>query len=181
MKHILILLIAITLYSCNDKAQSQTAASSSEMTIADQNDQEKKWKVTKSKQEWKEILSEEQYYILREAGTERPFSSDLLEIKKPGTFICAGCNNALYETEHKFKSGTGWPSFDRPVDGALAYDTDRKIGYERNELLCGTCGGHLGHVFDDGPRETTGKRHCINGDAMIFIPEGKEIPAIIED
>ncbi|RMB56928.1 peptide-methionine (R)-S-oxide reductase [Dokdonia sinensis] len=130
--------------------------------------------VQKTEAEWKAELTAEQFYILREAGTERPFSSELNNIKEPGTFKCAGCGTPLFKTEHKFNSGTGWPSFDRPIEGNVAYGTDNKLGYTRNEEHCATCGGHLGHVFDDGPRATTGKRHCINGDALIFVPEKSE-------
>jgi len=120
---------------------------------------------------WKAELSEEAFRVLRKAATERPFSSPLNDVKAPGTFVCAACGNELYETKYKFDSGTGWPSFDRAVENSLAYSSDRKLGYERSELLCGDCGGHLGHVFDDGPQETTGKRHCINGVALKFVPK----------
>lgn len=130
--------------------------------------EKKEYAVAKTNKEWKEILTNEQYYILRQAGTERPFSSPLNKIYASGTFSCAGCNTPLYESEHKFDSGTGWPSFDRAVKGNVSVDTDYKLGYARTELVCNTCGGHLGHVFNDGPRETTGKRHCINGDALVF-------------
>ena len=112
-------------------------------------------------------------FVLREAGTERPFSSSLNNIKEAGTFVCAACSNPLYKTKHKFDSGTGWPSFDRAIENSLAYSSDKKLGYQRDEALCGKCGGHLGHIFDDGPRDTTGKRHCINGVALEFIPENK--------
>ena len=138
-----------------------------------QKKQEKKFPVEKSNQEWKKELSEQEYYILREAGTEKAYSSDLLKIKEDGTFVCAACENPLYKTKNKFKSGTGWPSFDRAIEGSIAYSSDSKLGYTRKELLCGKCGSHLGHVFDDGPRETTGKRHCINGVALDFEPKNK--------
>ena len=129
----------------------------------------KTYKVEKTNSEWKEQLSPIAYNVLREAGTERPFTSPLNDIKKPGTFVCAACKTPLYKTEHKFDSGTGWPSFDRAVKGNVELDVDYKIGYARTELKCNTCGGHLGHSFDDGPSETTGKRHCINGAALEFI------------
>ncbi|GAA0872222.1 hypothetical protein GCM10009117_13690 [Gangjinia marincola] len=157
MKKIALVLIALIALSCNSKAQ--------------EDKKERTFPVSKSNEEWKEILTSDEYYILREAGTERPFTSELLEVKKPGTFVCAACETPLYKTKHKFDSGTGWPSFDRAVDGNVVTDTDYKIGYARTELLCATCGGHLGHVFDDGPKETTGKRHCINGDALDFKPQ----------
>jgi peptide-methionine (R)-S-oxide reductase len=134
-----------------------------------QNDKKKKdFPVQKSEKEWERNLSDQEYYVLREAGTERAFSSELLKIKGAGTFVCAACKNPLYKTKHKFKSGTGWPSFDRAIKGSIAYDSDQKLGYTRKELLCANCGSHLGHVFNDGPQETTGKRHCINGIALDF-------------
>lgn len=136
-----------------------------------QETEKKSFKVTKTEAEWREELTPEQFYILRQEGTERPGSSPLNYVKEAGTFTCAGCNTPLFETKHKFDSGTGWPSFDRGIEGNIAYSTDRKLGYTRTEEHCATCGGHLGHVFNDGPRATTGKRHCINGDALIFVPE----------
>ena len=112
-----------------------------------------------------------QYYVLRQAGTERPFTSPLNKNYKSGTYICAACKTPLYKSEHKFDSGTGWPSFDRAIFNSVELDVDYKIGYARTELKCNTCGGHLGHSFKDGPRETTGERHCINGVALEFIPK----------
>ncbi len=133
--------------------------------------EKKVYAVSKTNEEWKEILTPEQYYILRQAGTERPYSSILNKVYDDGTFHCAACDTPLYESKYKFDSGTGWPSFDRAVKGNIEKDVDYKIGYARVELKCGTCGGHLGHAFNDGPRETTGWRHCINGDALVFVPE----------
>jgi peptide-methionine (R)-S-oxide reductase len=159
MKKLSILLLFTLLVSCKSEAQ--------------QNEKSEDFKVQKTESEWKAELSSEEYEILRKAGTERPYSSPLNDVKEPGVFVCAACGNELYETKHKFDSGTGWPSFDRAIDNSLAYSSDRKLGYERSELLCGDCGGHLGHIFDDGPRETTGKRHCINGVALKFIPKEK--------
>ena len=159
MKKILLLLVAVLMISCTGTAQKEVK------------NEKKEFAVTKTNKEWKEILTNEQYYILRQAGTERPHSSPLNKTYADGTFSCAGCNTPLYKSEHKFDSGTGWPSFDRAVKGNVSVDVDHKLGYARTELLCNTCGGHLGHVFNDGPRETTGKRHCINGDALIFEPK----------
>ncbi|WP_299156780.1 peptide-methionine (R)-S-oxide reductase MsrB [uncultured Christiangramia sp.] len=160
MKKFLILsLMATFLFSCNGNAQKNSSKESS-----------KSYEVTKSQEEWKAELTSQEYAVLREAATERPYSSDLLDIKKPGVFVCAACGNELYENEHKFESGTGWPSFDRAIDGGVAYGSDSKLGYQRDEVHCAKCGGHLGHVFNDGPKETTGKRHCINGVAMDFEP-----------
>lgn len=133
----------------------------------------KKYKVEKTAQEWKKALTPMQYYVLREAGTERPNSSKYTHFKDKGTFACAACDTPLYKSDRKFNSGTGWPSFDKAIEKNVETDTDYKIGYARTELKCNTCGGHLGHRFNDGPRETTGMRDCINGVALKFVPEQK--------
>ena len=119
--------------------------------------------------EWKRKLTRDQYYVLRQAGTERSFSSPLDKEKRKGTFHCAGCDNALYSSSVKYDSRTGWPSFWQALPGAVGTSTDYKIGYPRIEVHCADCGGHLGHIFNDGPRPT-GKRHCINGAALRFRP-----------
>ncbi|TXC73484.1 peptide-methionine (R)-S-oxide reductase MsrB [Sphingorhabdus soli] len=116
---------------------------------------------------WRKKLSPEAYRVLRQAATERPYSSPLNDEHRAGTFACAGCANPLYSSKTKFESGTGWPSFYAPLKGAIGTATDRKLGFSRTEVHCARCGGHLGHVFDDGPRPT-GKRYCMNGAAMDF-------------
>ena len=140
------------------------------------NSQEKKspkkeYAVVKTDTEWKEILSPLAYIVLRHAATERAFTGPLNNNKKEGVYVCGGCQTPLYKSQHKFDSGTGWPSFDRGFEENLEYDVDYKIGYPRSELKCNTCGGHLGHMFNDGPRKTTGQRHCINSAALAFIPK----------
>ena len=119
--------------------------------------------------EWKKRLTPKQYYILRQKGTEKPFSSPLLNEHRKGTFVCAADGNPLYSSATKFDSGTGWPSFWQPLPGAIQTSADWAAGYPRTEVHCTRCGGHLGHVFDDGPKPT-GKRYCMDGDAMLFKP-----------
>jgi peptide-methionine (R)-S-oxide reductase len=115
--------------------------------------------------EWRELLTDEEYRILRESGTEAKFSSDLLDYTGNGTFTCAGCDTELFDSDTKFGSGTGWPSFYDAKEDAVEFTEDRSHGMSRTEVMCAHCGGHLGHVFDDGPNPT-GKRYCINGAAL---------------
>jgi peptide-methionine (R)-S-oxide reductase len=126
--------------------------------------------VVKSDDEWRRQLTPEQYAVLREHATEAPGSCALLQEHRAGTFTCAGCGNRLFVSERKFESGTGWPSFFAPLDGSIGTDVDRSHGVTRTEVHCSRCGGHLGHVFEDGP-PPTGLRYCINGAALDFTPE----------
>ncbi len=130
---------------------------------------DKAYAVTRSEAEWRQRLTPEQYRIMRAHGTEAPGSCALLREKRPGRFLCAGCDSPLFEGTRKFESGTGWPSFDDPLPGAVASTTDRSHGMIRTEVHCATCGSHLGHVFPDGP-PPSGQRYCINGIALTFDP-----------
>ena len=125
--------------------------------------------VEKSDEEWKQQLTPEQYAVLRGHGTERPGSCALLQEHRSGSFSCVGCGQPLFVADRKFESGTGWPSFFAPLEGAIGTTEDRTFGMTRVEVHCNRCGGHLGHVFDDGP-PPTGLRYCINGVALAFEP-----------
>ncbi|RZI40311.1 peptide-methionine (R)-S-oxide reductase [Herbaspirillum sp. HC18] len=127
------------------------------------------YEVTHTDGEWRKLLSPAQFRVLRQAGTEMPFSSPLNREKRAGEFTCAGCGLPLFSSETKFDSGTGWPSFWQPLENAVRTRTDSAFGITRVEVLCRRCGGHLGHVFEDGP-PPTGLRYCMNGVAMNFTP-----------
>jgi peptide-methionine (R)-S-oxide reductase len=132
--------------------------------------QTKAFEVTRTDEEWRRLLTPEQYKIMRGHGTEAPGSCSLNHEKRPGVFACAGCGQRLFASTQKFESGTGWPSFNDPVEGAVESSTDRSYGMVRTEVHCSRCGSHLGHVFQDGPPPTN-LRYCINGVAMNFLPE----------
>jgi peptide-methionine (R)-S-oxide reductase len=130
------------------------------------------FEVQKTDDEWRKILSPEAFVVLRKHGTERPFSSPLDKTYDKGLYHCAGCDLPLFSSDTKYDSRTGWPSFFKPIDNAIATTTDWKLLYPRTEVHCRRCGGHLGHVFNDGPKPT-GLRYCMNGVSMKFIPEAK--------
>jgi len=153
-KYHLLILIIFLFFGCQSNAQKTTATP--------------EFKIQKTNEAWKKTLSEKEYYVLREAGTERAFTGKYNNFYKKGTYTCKACNTSLFKSEHKFDSGTGWPSFDAPIKGSIGYTTDNDLGYSRSEIHCNTCGCHLGHVFNDGPRETTGKRYCVNSVSLTF-------------
>ena len=130
---------------------------------------EKQFEVTKTDEEWRRILTPEQYQVLRRHATERPGSCALLKEHRAGAFTCAGCGQRLFVADRKFESGTGWPSFFAPIEGAIGTTEDDSLFMRRTEVHCSRCGGHLGHVFPDGP-PPTGLRYCINGVALNFEP-----------
>jgi peptide-methionine (R)-S-oxide reductase len=130
----------------------------------------REFSVTHSEEEWRRMLTPPQYKVLREHGTERAGSSPLNIEKRAGKFVCAGCGQELFASDTKFESGTGWPSFWAPIEGTVETSEDRSFFMTRTEVHCSRCGGHLGHVFDDGP-QPTGQRYCMNGVAMEFKPD----------
>ncbi|NPV66529.1 MAG: peptide-methionine (R)-S-oxide reductase MsrB [Anaerolineae bacterium] len=132
-------------------------------------------RITKSEDQWRAELTPEQYRILRQKGTERPFSGEYVHAKADGTYVCAGCGQPLFRSETKYDSGSGWPSFWDVIDqGNVELHLDTSYGMRRTEVTCSRCGGHLGHLFDDGPQETTGLRYCINSASLRLKPDGDQ-------
>jgi peptide-methionine (R)-S-oxide reductase len=136
-------------------------------------------RLVKSPEEWRTLLQADAYAVLFEEATERPFTSPLNDEKRSGTYVCAACRLPLFASKDKYDSGTGWPSFTRALPNSMGTRRDFKLIWPRTEYHCARCGGHQGHVFDDGPRPL-GKRWCNNGLALLFVPEGEPLPALVE-
>lgn len=163
MKRIILGMLLLTMVSCNaqtKKEGTQTAESAKQATNG---------KITKSDAEWKKELTAEQYDVLRLKGTERPFTGEYNDHFEKGTYVCAACGNPLFTSDTKFRSECGWPSFDKAIKGSVVYLEDNTLGMQRIEVECAKCGGHLGHVFDDGPT-ATGDRFCTNSVSIKFVP-----------
>ena len=126
-------------------------------------------KITKTEEEWKTVLTPQEYYVLRKAGTDAPSNTGYTETFEKGTYECRACGTQLFESNSKFQSHCGWPSFDDAIEGTVIYKKDISNGMIRTEIICATCDSHLGHVFDDGPQETTGKRYCVNTSSIKFV------------
>ena len=159
MKNLFLVLLVITVQSC----QSQKKEDVKTMTAT----------IEKTDAEWKAQLSEVEYEVLRNKGTERAFTGEYWNHFEKGKYVCAACENDLFLSQTKFESDCGWPSFDKAIEGSVIYKKDTSFGMTRTEVMCAKCNGHLGHVFDDGPRETTGQRFCTNSVSVKFIPETK--------
>lgn len=182
--HILYFGILLTIFACTGNSQPSQAQNThkDDGYIGTWEDElQGGYEYQLSDAEWKQRLSDDAFYILRKAGTERPNSSPLNKVSEPGVFYSAATGQPLFTTDTKFKSGTGWPSFYKPISkDAVVLKEDNTLGMSRVEVLDSSSGSHLGHVFKDGPRPT-GLRYCLNGDALIFVPKGEEPPAIVKE
>jgi peptide-methionine (R)-S-oxide reductase len=172
MIRFIILTSIVVLSACQQQDQKAQAQSQSVMKKTSAMDTTKK--IFRTEEEWKKILTPEQYHILREKGTDAPFAGKLTLHKEKGVYTCAACGNELFTSDMKFDSHCGWPSFDKEIEGGkITTQTDRSYGMVRTEIMCGKCGSHLGHLFDDGPT-ATGMRYCVNSTSLGFQPSVPE-------
>lgn len=166
MRKVIFVISTLIVFSCNVKSQNDT-------NMSDQN-KKSEYEVNKSDDEWKQILTPVEFQILREKGTEYAFTGEYFDHKEKGTYVCAGCGNELFTSDSKYESGCGWPSFYEPLsEGNVGESEDRSHGMVRTEIICTKCGGHLGHVFPDGPKPT-GLRYCINSASLDFKKKDEE-------
>jgi peptide-methionine (R)-S-oxide reductase len=163
MKKLFMLLLVLNLISCSSKAQSKKDKKQSKMSN----------KLVKTDTEWKEELTAQEYYVLRQKGTDRPSDTGYTKHFKKGTYVCRACKTQLFKSNSKYESHCGWPSFDDAIKGTILQTKDRSLGMVRTEITCANCDGHLGHIFDDGPKETTGKRYCVNTSSIEFVKAEK--------
>ena len=166
MKRILFFLAITLLMGCTGNAQ-KTTTKKNEMTKETD-------KIVKTEAEWQQQLTEQQYYVLRQKGTDRPGDGGYTKHFEKGTYLCAACDAQLFESNSKYESHCGWPSFDDAIPGTIDLTKDTTLGMIRTEITCTKCDGHLGHIFDDGPRETTGKRYCVNTSSIKFVKTENE-------
>lgn len=165
MKKILLLMLSLSMAACAQNKRNEVEPASTPQKIMPQN--------AKTDADWKKVLTPEQYAVLREKATERPFTGEYYKHFEKGVYVCAACGNPLFNSDAKFDSDCGWPSFDQAIPKSVIYKEDKSLGMERVEVMCANCGGHLGHVFDDGPKATTGNRFCTNSVSIKFIPAKK--------
>ena len=160
MKKYIALFGILAIVSCSSNAQQKDTKSTTNKATTS---------MKKSDKEWKKELTTEQYYVLREKGTDRPGSGGYTQHFEKGTYVCAACGTQLFESGSKYESHCGWPSFDDAIDGTVEFTRDTSAGMIRTEITCKACDGHLGHIFDDGPKETTGQRYCVNTTSIKFV------------
>lgn len=170
MKKLIVIVLLFTLISCQGQEKNKNAEIKEENAYKTQ---ETKFDKNTSDAEWKKVLTQEEYDVLRQKATERPFTGEYYKHFEEGVYVCAACGNPLFKSDAKFDSSCGWPSFDQAIKGSVIYKEDGSLGMTRTEVMCANCGGHLGHVFDDGPTETTGNRFCTNSVSIKFIPAKK--------
>jgi peptide-methionine (R)-S-oxide reductase len=171
MKFLFTFLFVLSLHSCKTQNESQIVSEKKPTDKNQQNTSKMEFAIEKTDAEWQAQLTPEQYQVLRRKGTERPYTGVYDKFFEKGQYVCAACENPLFTSDTKFDSHCGWPSFDKAIKGATIYEKDTSYGMVRVEVMCAKCGGHLGHVFDDGPQETTGQRYCTNSVSIKFVPE----------